>query len=218
MERDRDTAEIIAELEQERQALPLSGAELRGLFTGPHRALELFVSQRQRLAVTIASGNRLGLLLAGLLLVSVTFVIPFAAIPGLDRIWRVPVLLIGSLGICFPALHIIGAYFGSRCTLFQNLCLALIITAVAALFTVAFAPILWFFDATISTDAVVTTDRLFVVFLVMALLAGIVHLGRVLHADRAMRRLGVASLLALYLWQHLLAFITYRMACTLGIV
>jgi hypothetical protein len=218
MEPDRDTAELIEELEQEQQTLPFSGAELRRLFVAPQRALELFVSERRRLAVTIASGNRLGLVLLGLLLVSAVFVVPFAAVPGLDRIWRVPALFLGSLAICFPALHIIGAYFGSRCSVYQNLCLSLIITAVAALFTVAFAPILWFFHATMAAGAMVTTGQLFVVFLAVALLAGIVHLGRVLLADRAMRRLGVASLLSLYLWQHLLAFITYRMARVLDII
>jgi hypothetical protein len=153
--------------------------------------------------------------LVGLLLSSVLFALPFGAVLDLGRFWKVAWLLIGSLLICFPSLHIFSVYFGSRLSVAQNLCLSLSITSVAALFTFGFFPILWFFDATMpSTAATVTSDGIAVFLLTLSLLAGLGQLTGLLRAGGAR----IALSLFLLAWQVLFVFITFRMACFLDLV
>ena len=188
---------------------PFTRQELRRLLTHPHQVVEMVLSQRQRLAANIAQKHRLPLLVLGLLLASVLFALPFGAVIGLERFWRVAIMLCGSLLICFPSLHVFCAFLGSRFSVAQNFCLSLLITCVAALFSFAFFPILWFLGQTLSqTDAVGMAGLL----LSGSLLAGVCHLSRVLRGDRLLRRMGPSSVMFLVIWQVLLAFINYRMA------
>ncbi len=118
-------------------------------------------------------------------------------------------MLCGSLLICFPSLHVFSSFLGSSFTVSQNFCLSLLISCVAALFSFAFFPILWFLGLTLST-----ADAEFMAALLLgaSLLAGVSHLYRVLRKDRLLRRMGPSSVAFLALWQVLLMFINYRMA------
>lgn len=58
---------------------------------------------------------------------------------------KLPWLLIITLALCVPSLHIFSAYLGSKLTFAQNLALATTSVAIIAIVLTAFAPIVWFF-------------------------------------------------------------------------
>ena len=188
---------------------PFTRQELRRLCTHPHRVVEMVLTRRDRLAANIARRHRLPGLVLGLLLASMMFALPFGAVVGLEKFWQVSIMLCGSMLICFPSLHVFSAFLGSRFTVGQNFSLALLITCVAALFSFAFFPILWFLGLTLSP-----IDTVFMASLLLAgaLFAGVCHLSRVLCKDRLLRRMGPSSVMFLVFWQVLLMFINYRMA------
>ncbi len=189
---------------------------LRSVFLRPMRMLEVVLSEQEKLARTIASGDNLVILVLGLLYATVLFSLPFGAVIGIERFWRVAVLLVGSLGICLPSLHVFGAYIGCRISIRQNLALGLVITCVAALFTFGFFPIVWFLDATIESESArVSVGHLGVVLLAFSVVAGIVHLIRCL---RRFHGLVAAYPLVIIFWQALFIFITYRMARLLDLL
>jgi hypothetical protein len=197
---------------------PYSAAELLAAYVRPHRAVEVVLARWRRLAANIAEGRRLRHLLGLLVLASVIAAIPYGAVVGPDRFWRVAALFLGSVMICFPSLHVFGAFLGIRSDLGQNLTLALVISAVASIFTLGFAPVLWFLQATTpkgGSDAVV--HGISVALLATGLLAGLVHLGRMIFFDRGLRssRAGASMIV---LWQILPVFITCRMGIFLGLV
>lgn len=197
---------------------PYSAAELLAAYVRPHRVVEVILARWRRLAANIAEGRRLRHLLGLLLLASVVAAIPYGAVVGPDRFWRVAVLFLGSVLICFPSLHVFGAFLGLRNDLGQNLTLALVISAVASLFTLGFAPVLWFLQATTpkgGADDVI--HGISVALLATGLVAGLVHLGRMIFLDRRLRssRAGASMIV---LWQVLLVFITCRMGIFLGLV
>jgi hypothetical protein len=166
----------------------------------------------------VAQEHRLPWLAAGLLLGSVLFALPFGAVLGIDRFWRVAALLVGSMLICLPSLHVFGAFVGARLSVSQNICLSLVVTAVSALFTFAFFPILWFLEATMTGATQVSAHDVAVLLMVCSLAAGIVHLGRVLRGLTGLRHLGPGAVMVLIGWQALFLFITYRMAHFLELV
>ena len=194
--------------------IPFETGQLRATFTRPQRILDVVFTDRARLVETVAAKRDLGLLVAVLLYASVLFALPYGAVLGWERFWRVALLFLGSLAICFPSLQVFCAYVGFRITLRQNMAMGLVITSAASLFTFGFFPILWFLRATMLSDSVVTPAHLSVALLVFSLLAGIGHLYRCLPRFNG----GGAGYVALMLvWQVLFVFITHRMATLLGV-
>ena len=90
-------------------------------------------------------------------------------------------------------------------------------TAVAACFTLAFAPILWFLQVTMGQGSTaITPHGISILLLATSLLAG---LGRLTAYLREAPLLGVNVSLPLLLgWQALFTFICYRMAGVLGLL
>lgn len=142
--------------------------------------LELVLSEQERLVKTIATDGNTALLAGALLYAGILFALPYGAVIGIERFWRIAVLFVGSLGICFPSLQVFSAYVGCRIDTRQNLALGLVITCVAALFTFGFFPILWFLEATMLEESVVTPYHISIILLAFSLLAGIGHLFRCL--------------------------------------
>lgn len=195
--------------------VPHTAQELRALFVAPLRFLQVVLSDHGRLAHTISTGSNMVLLVGALLYASVLFALPFGAVLGLERFWRIAVLLVGSLAICFPSLQVFSAYVGCRIDTRQNLALGLVITCVAALFTFGFFPILWFLQATMLEDATITPYGLSLALIAFSLLAGILHLYRCL--ARFVGLVSAYTLLMLF-WNVLFFFITYRMARVLELL
>ena len=152
-----------------------------------------------------------------MLLGSVLFAVPYGLVLGLDKFWHITALFVGSMVICFPSLQVFSAYLGATITILQNLALALIITAAAALFCFGFFPIYWFLEFTMASDAMVTPRQISIALLTVSLIGGISQLNRCVFLDRALRQLRSSPLLLLF-WQALFVFITYRMAVVLGIL
>ena len=196
---------------------PFAIADLREALLKPHRSLDIVLSDPKRLVATLeqrASTPWLALILAGS---SVVFAIPFGLVLGLDRFWQVTVLFFGSQLICLPSLHVFSLFFGSRVSVGQSFLLGTVISAVAALFTLGFAPIVWFLSITMPEDGSPVALRLVeALLLTTSLGAGLAHLGRCLAAGRA-HGLGPHPSVLLA-WSGLLVFITYRMADTLGLL
>lgn len=190
-------------------ALPHEGSELRSVFALPFRIMQVVLSEQERLVKTIASGGNGVLLVGALLYTSVIFALPFGAVLGLERFWRIAVLFVGSLAICLPSLQVFSAYVGCKIDLRQNLALGLVITCVAALFTFGFFPILWFLDATMEEGSSVTATHISLVLLAFSLLAGIGHLYRCLRRFDGL--VGSYPVLITF-WQVLFLFICHRMA------
>lgn len=212
-------AKLFETEEREPESLPLGRAELLRLLVAPHRVVDVVLAGRRQIAASLAQEHDLAPLTALLLLTSVVAALPFGALLDGEGCWRVGLLLVGSLLVCFPSLHVFGALLGSRLSAAQSLALSLVLTCVAALFTLAFAPILWFLRATMGAGpSAVTPRQIGVLLLGAALLAGVFHLFRVLRADAALRRLAASSLVLLLLWLQLFLFVTHRMALFLGLL
>ena len=156
-------------------------------------------------------------LLLVLTVATLVFALPFGAVLGLAGFWRVSVLLLGGIAICVPSLHMFGRYLGAGMTWTQTLAVSLGATAVTALFTFAFAPILGFMRATMSSSTIVTTQGMAIVLLLGALMAGIGQLLRLLPDRRASRSSGSPLRLVLVPWLSLYLFITLRLATVLGL-
>lgn len=182
------------------------------MFLRPYRVIEVILAEWKRLSSNISGQRHLGLLVAVLYLSSVLYALPYGAVLGVERFWRVAVLFLGSLLICFPSLHVFTAFLGCRVNLAQNLILSLLITSVAGMFSFGFFPILWFLQTTMAEGSErVTIQHLSTLFLGLSLLAGGVHLVRCLLGSQQLRPRASYPLLFL-LWQVLFAFISYRMA------
>jgi hypothetical protein len=190
-------------------------AELRAALYLPHRMIDLVLGQRERLSRTVADGRHLGALAAILLLATVTLSLPYGAVLGPGRVWRVAVLLLGSVLICFPSLHVFSSYLGCRMSVGQNLVLALVTSSVASMFLLGFAPIAWFIRVTTPAGSP-TTAGVAVGLLVAALLAGILRLSRSLASDDPLRPSESYRWLLLA-WQGLFAYVAYRMGVYLGL-
>lgn len=201
-----------------------SRKEIRAAALRPDQATDMILAGWRRLGTNVALQRELGPLLLLLLCASLLSTLPYGAVLGWTRAWRIAVLFVGSMAICFPSLQVFGAYLGFRVDLRQNLVLALIITAVAGLFTFGFFPILWFLDATLSGGIrTITANDLSAPFLALSLLAGIGQQVRTLRGGER-RREGRertpqrAYPVLLFVWQGLLVFIAYRMSVTLELI
>lgn len=185
------------------------------MFRSPLRAVDVALAGEGRLAETIAQRRHVGLLVAVLLFASLAFALPFGLVLDPSRSGRVALLFTGALAICFPSLHVFGAYVGCRATALQSLALGLVLTSVAALFTFGFFPILWFLEATMLDDSVVTPRAMSIALLIASFAAGAGQLGRCL----VRFRLDDGRYPALIgCWLVLLTFITHRMARFLELV
>ena len=197
------------------EVYPFSRQELGTMLCRPLRTMDLLLGQRRRLAVNVALEHRLPSLAVVLLLTTVLFALPYAAVVDVTSLWRVPLLLLGSLAICLPSLHVFGRFIGGSLSWMQMLCIALAATAVAALFTFAFAPILGFLRATMTGAHVISAASMSIVLLLFSLLAGIAQLLRLLRGDTSLRGRGASVTRVLLPWLALYVFIFCRLASVL---
>lgn len=191
--------------------------ELMGVLRRPQRLLELVLVQRDRLHASIARAEHLWWLVGSLAAGTVLYALPFGAVLGLARSWRVAALLLGSVAICVPSLHVVGAFIGSRLRLAQTLCLALVISSVAALFTFGFFPIVWFLDATMEEGSFIDAGSIATVLWCISLAAGVTQFLRSQHAVSLLREFKPTFRALLVGWLGLLVFITARLAMALGL-
>jgi hypothetical protein len=197
---------------------PFSRQELRGMLRAPLRMVDLVLGARRRFATNIAQEHRLPTLLLVLAVATAAFAVPFGLVLGLDRCWRVAALLLGALAICVPSLHVFGRYLGAGLSWAQTLAVALAATAVTSLFTFAFAPILGFLRATMTSPSEVPWRDMAVLLLGCALAAGIGQLFFLMRGEPVLRRLGRSFGLLLIPWLALYVVITVRLATALHLI
>lgn len=195
-----------------------SREELITALRRPDQLLQLVLVQRERLHVSIARDANLWWLVGVLMLGSMLYALPFGAVLGLERFWRVSALLVGSIAICVPSLHVVGAFIGSRLQLAQTLCLSLVISSVAALFSFGFFPIIWFFGATMEEGSLVGPGAMAVMLLCVSQLAGVAQFLRSQHAVSLLREFKATFKVLLVGWLFLHSFITYRLAGALELL
>jgi hypothetical protein len=212
---NHDATELEANQEE---VQPFSRQELRGMLRAPLRMVDLVLGERRRFATNLVQEHRLPTLLLVLAVATAAFALPFGAVLGMRNVWRVAALLLGSLAICVPSLHVFARYLGAGVTWAQTLAVSLAATAVTSLFTLALAPILGFFRATMSSSTDVTPQGMAVLLLVLAFSAGIGQLFRLALAERTLaRRIGPAAIPVIIPWLVLYLLITVRLANVLGI-
>ena len=202
------------------QAEPFSEDELRRALRRPYLIIEYVLGAKERLARSLSQGRSLWLLAFMLLVTSLLSTVPYGVLSPVKSFWKVAVLYTGSLFICFPCLHMFAQFLGFRFDLAQNSALALVITAVAGLFTFGFFPIIWFIDYTTRPGAgtLILPEQLSVFLLALSLLMGIVQMGRCLALEGMPAGEAGQFGLLVALWLPLLVFITYRMADLLALL
>jgi hypothetical protein len=184
----------------------------------PLRWVDLILVDPRRLAATVSDRVEIVLLAGIMLAVSVLTALPFGAVLGWERTWQIAALFVGSLLICFPSLHVFSSFLGCKVSLAQSLVLALIVSSVASVFTLGFAPILWFLKATMVQEGRDLAPReVAIVLLGTSMTAGVAHLARCIAAHPALRPSRAYPWL-LTGWVGLLTFITYRMARALELL
>jgi len=199
-------------------ATPFSARELGTALYLPHRAMDMVLTDRQRWLATVGQRSLVARLLTVTLVVGCVFSLPYGMLLGAERFWQVAALYLGSVLICFPSLHVFSAFLGVRVGLGQSLSLAVLISAVAAIFTFGFFPIVWFLSATMThKSSAGTLQVISTVLLTVSLGAGLIQLGRCLRAGTLLQQGRTLPVLIIF-WQVLLVFITYRMGLHLGIV
>lgn len=196
---------------------PLSDHELATTCRKPQHLLHLLFADRARLAATVGRGQGLALLALVLLVGSAVLVLPFGfALIG-NGAFRLPALYTGSVLLCWPSLHIVSVYLGCRCLPTQTLVLALLVALVASLFTLGFAPILWFLDQTMRDADSIDAHVVGVVLAAVGLLAGLGELLRMMLRS-PLPATNDTTQVAWILWAALLVTITWRMARVLGLL
>jgi len=220
--KDRVIEEIEAEAAAHAEraaAAPFSPSELKAVLVRPHRIVEVVLAERGRLAASLGDRRSLGMLALILLLSSVAFALPYGAVLDSGRLWRVVQLFAGSALICFPSLHVFGAFLGFRVEVGQSLSLTLVITSVSALFSLGFFPILWFLRTVMADEASADVlGGISVALLAVSFGAGLTQALRCMAEPAAGRPFGAGFAAVVAVWQCLLVFITYRMAVFLEIV
>jgi hypothetical protein len=191
-------------------------AEIQAALLRPHRMIELVLVERARLSKTVADRTHLATLSALMVSATVLMALPLGVLLGGVQMWKVAALLLGSLFICFPSLHVFSSYLGCRMSVLQNLVLALVLTAVAAMFALGFAPIVWFVGVSTATGSS-TPGTVAAVLLCVSVALGMIHLSRCVMGDAALRPSGPYRALML-VWQSMFAFVAYHMADFLGLL
>ncbi len=149
-----------------------------------------------------------GLLAAIMLSASLLYALPFGFVLGFDRFWHIAALYLGSVAICLPSLHIFAGYLGLGLRAGQSFSLGVLVSSVASIFSVGFAPIVLFLSATMSGSD--TMSGVTCTLLGVSLLAGMGQLMRTLRIRAEHENVG--NLLKLMMvWQCLLLFISFRM-------
>lgn len=196
---------------------PFDDGELAAVLRRPAQALAVVLAERQRLAASIGSGSAPWRLVLLLLACTALAALPYGLVLGLPAWWKIAALFGGSVLLCYPSLQVFGSYLGSRLQPLQNLALALVIAAVAALFTLGFCPIVWFLQATMRQGDWIDAAKVSVVLLAAALLAGLAQLTHCVALDRTLRPQPTSYGLLLA-WQLLVLFVTLRMARALDLL
>ena len=193
---------------------PFGAGELRAAALRPHRALDLVLVERARLARTIAGEESLLPLIGLLLGVSVLAALPLGAVLGPERVLRVAALNLGSVAVCFPALHVWSGFLGCRNRLAQDLGLALLVSATAGVFALSFAPIVWFLRLTTAPGSL-TVGTVSAGLLAISVLAGVAHLARTVREQASVLSPSRGHRLLMLAWTGLLLFIACRMGAYL---
>lgn len=202
------TAEITQSVE------PFTREELLSALLRPHRWVDLLLTERKRWTLTVTMDRHPGLLVAIMLAASLIYALPFGFVLGFERFWHIAALYLGSVAICLPSLHIFAGYLGLGLRAGQTLSLGVLVSSVASIFSVGFAPIVLFLGATMSGSSTMKTVAY--MLLAVSLFAGMGQLMRSLRIRADQER--VANLLVLMIvWQCLLLFITFRMGVFLGL-
>lgn len=191
--------------------------ELLGAIRTPYLLPDLVLGLPGRLAASALVPKARSALLALLLVGTLLFGMPFGLVLEPSRAWRVVILLFGTFVICFPSLHVFGAYVGRRVTFGQNLTLGMVIPCVAAIFTFGFFPIVWFLKATMADASLVGSGDLSAALLVVSALAGAGQLWRCARAAEEFAPKG-AALVVLGAWHLLFAFVGFRLGHVLGLL
>ena len=197
---------------------PHTRDELVHALRQPQHLIRLVLVQRERLHTSIARDGNLWWLVGSLALGTLLYALPFGAVLGPSQFWRISVLLLGSIAICVPSLHVVGAFIGSRLRLSQTLALSLVIASVASLFTFGFFPIIWFLGATMKESSFISAGAMAVVLLCVAQLAGVVQFLRSQHAVSLLREFKPTFMALLVGWLGLHSFITFRLAAALELL
>lgn len=181
----------------------------------PLRAIDLVLATPERVGANVEHGIALGGLASIFFGAALVFAIPYGLVLGWTAWWKIPVFYLGSTLLCLPSLYVCSTYLGQRLRLEQILVLGFTIPAVAALFTLGFAPILGFLRLSMGTSgSQVSWHTISNVLLAVAVLAGIVQLWRTWLASKGIARnaLFPAVLLA---WHAVFLHVLVRMGSVL---
>lgn len=189
---------------------------------GYQEFLVSLLSDRDRLFLEVVSGAQLGrtlryvlwTLVAGAMFYGMTAGIYAGGLQAVSAGIKLPLLILGSFAICFPAFFVVQILVGSRLRLVQVLVLALVAPALTAVLLAAFVPITVFF--------LVTGANYYFLELLhigLVLIAGIIgmyalHEGLTLVCEKS----GVYPRKALTImraWSLLFAFVSIQMAWNL---
>lgn len=140
--------------------------------------------------------------------------LPLGAVLGPARLLRVAALNLGSVAICFPALHVWSGYLGCKNRLAQDLGLALLVSAIAGVFGLSFAPIVWFLRLTTAPGSI-GADTVSAGVLALAVVAGVAHLARTVREQASALSPTRGHRLLMVAWAGLLLFIACRMGAYL---
>ncbi len=216
-----ESVQIKPALEQKNEAVdgltPFEAQELRAAALRPDLMINLLLAQWPRLCSNIAQNRELGLLLSLLLGATILFSLPYAAVLGMQALGKIALLYLGSMLICFPSLHIFTSFLGQQSSLLQNLLQALLQTSTASLFTLGFAPVLWFLGLTMGKGSWDTFSLLSSLLLTASAFAGIIQFFRCLHSERSIIKVDQNPVI-LVVWQVLLLFINFQMARLIGLI
>jgi len=95
-------------------AAPHSATELIGVARRPGRVFEFVLTDRRRLASTIATGPAPAAVIALLLGCALFASLPLGCLRGPAHWWKAGVLFAGTSVLCAPTLHVFAAYVGCR--------------------------------------------------------------------------------------------------------
>ncbi len=196
-------------------ALPLDGQFVKEALSHPLRAIDIALASPDRVGANVVAGVALGRIALILLLTSLLYAIPYGLVLSIDDWWKIVALTLGSTMICLPSLFVFSSYLGQRMRLEQILVLGLTIPAVAALFSVGFAPILAFLRFTMTNEeGVVPWRSISNVLLSIAVVAGIAQLWRTWIAARVAAPSNLFALV-LIVWHAVFLHVILRMASVL---
>lgn len=195
-------------------AEPFTRDELFSALLRPQRWIDLLLTERERWTRTVTMNRHAGLLVAIMLVASLLYALPFGFVLGFDRCWHIAALYLGSVAICLPSLHIFAGYLGLGLRAGQSLSLGVLVSAIASIFSMGFAPIVLFLSATTSGSG--TIKSVACMLLAVSLFAGMGQLMRSLRIRAAQEQVS-NLLLLMVVWQCLLLFITFRMGVFLGL-